>query len=145
MKKLFFTVLIAVAAAASAFAGPGSANILVLNSFKNAFGNASDVKWSAAGEYAKASFINNNVRTEAFYNSAGDLIGTSRGISMDELPVKAKRSFAKRFDGYTVKEAIRFDATDESAYFISAENDNESVIVKVGENEQASIYRTTKK
>lgn len=34
------------------------------------------------------------------------------------LRFKAKRSFAERFGDYTVKEAIRFEGTEEGAYFI---------------------------
>lgn len=145
MKKLFFAALFAIAVASSAFAGPGNVNVRVLNNFNAAFKNATGTTWSAAGNYAKATFIHNNIRTEAFYNTEGELIGTSKGISMDEIPVKAKRTFAKKFDGYTVKEAILFEGADETAYFISADNDTGSVIVKVGENDQVSIFKNTKK
>jgi len=138
-------LLFAIAVASSAFAGPGNVNIRVLNNFNSAFKNASGTTWSATGNLAKATFINDNVKMEAFYSLEGELIGTTKGISMDEIPVKAKRSFAKKFNGYTVKEAILFEGADETAYFISADNETESVIVKVSENEQVSTFKSTKK
>ncbi len=145
MKKLFFAALFAIAIASSAFAGPSNVNVHVLNNFKTSFRNASDISWSSKDDFAKATFTLDNVKMEAFFNTSGELIGTSKNISMDALPVHAKRTFAKRFNGYTVKEAIRFEGADETAYYISADNDTESVIVKVSENEQVSTFKKSKK
>ncbi len=50
----------------------------------------------------------NNVRTQALYTPAGEFIGTNQAITLDELPVAAKRTFAKKYQGYTVEQAIRF-------------------------------------
>lgn len=145
MKKFFFAALVTVAIATSAFAGSNNVNVLVLNSFNHAFRNASNVAWTSREDYAKATFTLDDVKMEAFYNPNGELIGSSKGIKMDELPVNAKRTFAKKFSGYTVKEAIRFEGNDESAYYISADNDTESVIVKVSDNEQVSTFKKTNK
>ena len=145
MKKLLFAVLLTVSLATSAFADHTNANVVVRNSFKTEFGNAANVNWSSSGEFAKATFTVNNLKMEAFYNTQGELVGTAKGINLDELPVKAKRTFAKKFSGYTVTEAIHFEGADDSAYFFSAENEKESIIFKVGANEQLSTYKQTKK
>jgi hypothetical protein len=44
-----------------------------------------------------------------------------------------------------VKEAIRFDATDETAYFISAEDEARSLILKVSAEGMVSVYKSVKK
>ena len=41
--------------------------------------------------------------------------------------------------GYTIKEAIRFEGTDENAYYISAENEKGSVIFKIEDNGFVSL------
>jgi len=51
------------------------------------------------------------------------------------------RAFAKKFEGYTVKEAIYFEGTEESAYFISAQNEKGSVIFKVEDNGSVSMKK----
>ena len=145
MKKLFFAALLAISVATSAFAAGTNVNASVLRNFKMDFKNATNISWTAAEDYAKATFTVNNVKTEAFYNAEGELIGTSKNIELDELPVNAKRTFAKKFDGYTVKEVIHFEGSNESAYYLSAENNTEAVIFKVGENEQLTTYKKTKK
>ncbi len=135
MKKLFISAMLAVTLATSAFAADGSkVNFFALNSFQAQFKDASSITWSDGKGYLKAAFVANNERMEAFYNSDGELIATSRTANLDELPVNAKRTLAKKLEGYTVKEAIRFEGADESAYFISAENEKGSVILKIEDN-----------
>ena len=69
---------------------------------------------------------------EAFFDVDGDLIGTSRTITLEELPAASKRAFAKKYPGYSVKEVIQFNEKESSAYYISAENENDKVIFKIG-------------
>src|SRR5206468_1765583 len=120
-------------------------NTVAVNNFKVEFKNASDVTWTATDTYVKATFILNSEKIEAFYNENGEKIGTSRAISIEELPVKAKRAFAKKFDGYTVKQAIEFNGTEETAYYIAADNEKEAVILKVTSSDELSTYKRTKK
>lgn len=146
MKKLIIAAIIAVSVAGSAFAAPtASVNYNVLSSFKSAFKGAADVQWTIKQDFVKASFIINNERIEAFYSQDGEEIGTSKVISLDAMPVDAKRAFAKLYSNYNVKEAIHFKAAEENAYYISAENEKETVIIKVGENNQVSVFSQTSK
>ena len=146
MKKLFIAALLAVTVTASAFAkDTKKVNGRALSSFNVEFGKASDVSWTATDNYAKATFVLNSEKMEVFYNTAGEKIGTSRTISMDELPVKTKRAFAKDYSGYTVKESIEFDGVEESGYYISAENEKESLVLKVNALNELTKYKATKK
>src|SRR3954463_14235886 len=118
MKKLFFLALLAVTVAGSAFAADTKkVNASVLSSFKSEFKQASNVSWKTGADYAKATFTIDNKQVEAFYNLEGDMIAKSENIGLEELPVNAKRSFAKYFNGYAVKQAIHFEGTNEEAYY----------------------------
>ncbi|WP_018615586.1 hypothetical protein [Segetibacter koreensis] len=140
MKKLLLTALIAVSLTSFAFAAPvKKVNSFVTNSFNNDFKNVGSVAWDVSSSYAKATFVLDNIRTEAFYTLDGEFIGTTHAIAIEDLPVAAKRSFAKKYAGYTVKEAIKFDGEDGTAYFISAENEKESVILKASKS-GLSVY-----
>lgn len=146
MKKLFLSALFAVTVAVSAFATDANkVSAAAINNFKASFKHAGDVSWKSANDYVTATFVYNNIRTEALYTTEGDFIGTNTAVSLEELPVNAKRTFAKKYDGYTVKEAIRFEGNEEGAYFISAENDKEAVIIKVTDDSQVSVMKSTKK
>src|SRR3954462_2825832 len=110
MKKLLMATLIVAALAASAFAKePSAKSYKAEKSFIAEFTEASDVSWTTAGAFLKASFVYDKQRMEAFYTEEGEKIGTSRGIPLDLLPVKAKRAFAKKFEGYEIKESIAFE------------------------------------
>ena len=146
MKKLLFTTLFAVTIAVSAFATDADkVSSAAVNNFKASFKRASYVSWTINKDYTTATFVYNNVRTQALYTPEGEFIGTNTAVSLDELPVKAKRSFAKKYNGYTVKEAIRFEGNEEGAYYISADNEKEAVILKVSDYGQVSVMKSTKK
>jgi hypothetical protein len=145
MKKLFTAALLVAIFASSAFANPTKVGHAILRNFAVEFNNASDVKWTATSDYVKANFLFEDQRMEAFYTPTGEKIGISRGVSIDELPLKAKRAFTKKYQDYTVKQAILFEGVEENAYFIDAENETENVIVKVFDDGTASVYKKTKK
>ena len=146
MKKLLFTALLAATVAVSAFAADADkVNLSALNNFKASFKHASSVSWTIKKDYIVASFVYENLRTEALYTPDGEFIGSNTAVALEELPVKAKRNFAKRYDGFTVKEAIRFEGNDEGAYFISAENEKEAVVLKINDNSEITTMKSAKK
>ncbi len=146
MKKLFLSALMAIVVAASSFAAETeNVSSAALSNFKSLFKHASNVSWTSTKNYSKATFVINNIRTEALYTPDGEFIGTNVAASVEDLPVRAKRTLAKKFDGYTVKEAIRFEGNTEGAYFISAENDKEAVVLKVDDRNDLSLVKTIRK
>lgn len=145
MKNLIITSLLAVMVFASASAAPKPVSSAILTNFHIAYKRASDICWSVTNDYTKAMFTEDNAKIEVYYTFNGDVIGTSKNIALDDLPLCAKRSFAKQFAGFTVKEAIRLDGFGEVAYYISGENDKEAVILKVNEDNQVSLFTKTKK
>ena len=144
MKKLFIAALFAITFITSAFAADTKVNSVILSSFKFEFKNASNVQWTTGKDFVKATFIYDNKNMEAYYSPNGDMIGTSKPITLDQLTVRAKRNFAKKFDGYNVTEAIRFEGAEEGAFYISAKNEKETVVVKVSDDNLLSIIKRTK-
>lgn len=142
MKKIFFTALLFVSLLSNAFASDeGKVDIKVVNNFRSSFRHANNVSWTLKATFVQADFEINGKKLSAYYQFNGELIGTSEKISLDELPVNAKRKFAKKYSGFTVKEAIKFESADEVAYFISAENENRSEIVKVSDTGSVSVFK----
>ncbi len=58
------------------------------------------------------------------------------------ITYESKKAFAKKYNSCTVKEAIRFEGAQEVAYYISAENEKGSVVLKV---EDSGFMSTVKK
>ena len=148
MPSVFFAALLAISVATSAFATEASKfpnTSIAVTSFNSAFKDATDVSWSQVGDLSKVSFVSEGVRMEGFYNMDGDMVGLAKGISIESLPVDAKRTFAKKYDGYLVKEVIQFDTPTEVAYYISADKGNQSVVFKVNSASRVSIFKTSSK
>jgi hypothetical protein len=146
MKKLFFATLLAVTVAGSAFATEvNKVSSAVMSSFKNEFKQASDISWKTGEGFAKATFTLNNQQMEAFYNYNGQLIASDQYITFDQLAAEAQKSFSKKFGGYEVKQVIHFEGTEEEAYYVSAENEVETVVVKIDTRHELSIFKRTKK
>lgn len=132
MKRLFIAVLVAASIATSAFAADvKSVNVQVKNSFHQEFSKATGVQWTVKSTFVKATFILDGEQVDAFYTPDGESIGRSSAIAVENLPSVAKRRIAKKYGSYTIKEAIKFEAANETAYFISAENEKEAVVLKV--------------
>jgi hypothetical protein len=146
MKKLFFAALLTVTVATSGFSKDvNKVNTRTQHNFNFEFKGAEKVNWTVKSNFAKADFTLDGQKMEAFYNLNGEMIGTSKNIALDQLPTNAKRLLAKRYNGYNITEAIRFEGTDESAYYISGENDKEKIILKVAEDSQVSVYQKDSK
>jgi hypothetical protein len=145
MKKLILSAFLAITVTTGAFAtGENKISYFVLSSFKHDFKDVTNVTWSSKTGLAKASFTYNNQRMDAFYNPDGKLFATSKSINLDDLPVSAKRSFAKKYEGYAVKEAIKYESQEEQSYYLSVENEKESLIIKVDENDRLSLLKRVK-
>lgn len=146
MKKLLIIALLATTIATSAFATDANKiSFTIKNNFQREYAQAEKVIWTLRPTFAKATFVYDGKTMEAFYTLGGESIGTSQVISIDELPTNAKRNFAKKYSGYDVKEAIEFNGVDEHAYFISAENEKEKVVLKVDAFNSVSVFKKEKK
>lgn len=149
MKKILFTALAAISIASSAFTkdeqktasakdekktasaqDKEKISYKVLTAFAAEFSEATDVNWTSKPNFDRASFNLDGKQLSAFYNFSGEIIGTTEEISFETLPSRAKNSIAKKYNNYSVKEAILFESDRETAYFIAAENNVQSVILK---------------
>ena len=132
MKKLLVSAVLTVLIATSSIAADvNELNSKVVSNFSIEFKNAKNVTWKSTENFVKASFILNDKSMAAFYDLDGNMIGTTTNIAIDDLPTNAKRAFAKKYAEYTVKEAIQFNGVEETAYYISAESEQQTLLLKV--------------
>ena len=70
MKKLFLAMTAVLAISISALASDGSKNVnyWVLNKFNASYQDAKDVTWVVTEKFAKASFLMDGERMEAYYS-----------------------------------------------------------------------------
>ena len=148
MKK-FKTVLTAIVMlfASSAFAmGPENVSPKVKAAFENDFSKASKVNWEKTSDFYFASFTLNNVKVDAAYNEEGELVGTARGISAEQMPLNVSLAIAEKYDGYKVdKTAIELTYEGQTRYYVTIENESQVLKLKCYSNADLEVESKTKK
>jgi len=148
MKKLA-TILTAFVLlfSATAFASDGD-NVTekVKAAFKADFAQASQVSWTSASEFYFASFTLNNVKVDAAYNEAGELVGTSRKIGLEQLPLSLSMELNKKYADYKLSGTVyelNYDGV--TSYYISAENEKQVLSLKCSANGEIDTEKRIKK
>ncbi|GEO12235.1 hypothetical protein [Segetibacter aerophilus] len=144
MKKLFLAALFAASLSSSFAQSLSQVDEKAVADFEVAFRGASNVEWSSKNNFTIASFIQNDRKVEVYYNIDGDFVATTHQVKMDDVPTFAKRTFAKSYKDYVVKEAFKFQGYDEVAYYISVENEKETLVLKAIKGWVEVYSRTSK-
>lgn len=127
--------------ASSSAAGNGATiNYELLRHFNEDFRNATNINWSINADFAKVEFLVDDEKVEAFYDLNGLLVGTSRYISVDQVPKEARRIFATRFPQYAISEVIRYEGAEDVAYYISTSDNKEKVVFKLVGSKDINIF-----
>ena len=133
--------------AISAFAtDPAKVSLKVKAAFENDFSKASRVNWEKTSDFYFASFTLNNVQVDAAYNEEGQLVGTSRRISLEQLPLNISMALAEKYEGYQLNESV-VELTYEglTRYYVNAENKDQVLKLKCYGNADIEVDQKFKK
>lgn len=155
MKKLIFTLAASLLVSVSTFAYDGGkkdddankVSYTVKNDFDATFGGVEDVIWTVTGDFQKAEFLMDDVKTSAYYNTKGEYLGYTQLVTMKALPSSARKEIAAKYKGYNVNEIIKFrtgdsnssalsrlavgGSFDEVSYFVSLQKADQKTLVRV--------------
>ena len=130
MKKILLTLAIAVSSLASFANNPTDVNPAVLNAFNSDFAKAQNVEWVAGEHYYKAGFVINEKYLFAYYSAEGKLLGITRHIIADELPINLQLSLKKNYSNYWISDLFEMAKNDNSTYYITLENADGKLVLK---------------
>ena len=143
MKKLIITAIIAVAIGTSAFATPSGTSTKVNDHFAATFSKAKNVSWKKDGSIDKVSFLMGNEKVNAFYDTDGELLGTSKDLAFDKLPKAAIETITTKytFPEYQVKECMEFtNASNEKNFYVSFHNAGETLVLEITKAGVVSVF-----
>lgn len=144
MKKIILTLAIAISTF-NAFAEEVKVAPVVLDAFKSEFTNAKEVEWTAGSNYFMANFTFNGKFIYAYYSPEGDLLGLSRYISTDVLPMNLQKSLRNNFSEYWVSDLFEVAKNGRTDYFITLEEADKKIILQSTNGTDWSVYKKIRK
>ena len=125
---------------------PEKVTPVVKAAFESDFSKATLVKWDKTDEFYFASFLLNNVKVDAAYTENGELIGTSRRIAADQMPLSIAVALADNYSGYEVDNSV-VELTHQSVtrYYVMVSNKTQTVKLKCYSNGELEVESKIKK
>ena len=144
MKKIIM-ILAVLISTTSAFASEENVATKVLNAFKTEFNTAKEVEWTVGSNYYKAAFVYNEKHVFAYYNGEGELLGLTRYLSSDDLPLNLQNNLKKSYSKYWISDLFEVAKSDGTAYYITLEDADTKIVLKASAESDWSVYQKTRK
>ncbi len=127
--------------------------------FYRNFGDHPEATWRNSKTFDEATFDNNGVKTIAYYDFEGQLVGTTCTKRFEDLPADAQKQLRKEYKDYTVNTVVFFDDNeandtnmvlynnsfdDEDNYFVELQKDNKTIVVQVTMDGQVGYFTELK-
>ena len=133
MKPLFMLLFVAGSFLASATTTPNNnteVNAAVKAAFANSYAQAREVSWTVSENLYKATFALDGVYMNAFYSEEGTLMGISRNLSLQQLPLVLQSSLKEMcVDGW-ISELFEMVTDEGTAYYVTFETANDKRSLK---------------
>lgn len=120
-------------------------NNKVVTAFNQKFTQASDLKWNVTANYVEATFKMNDQFMFAYFTETGELLGISRNILVNQLPINLQADIKKVYAGSWVTELFELAKDGETTYYITLENADQKVSLKSADGNSWSTYKKVKK
>ena len=158
MKKIFLTIATAALFSVNVFAADGgkkvegaTASYAVQQAFASDFVGATNTVWTVNKNCQKADFVIDGVKKTAFYNLAGDFLGTTQATIYKAIPAKSQKLIAESYKGYTPGEVIVYQANEAlnndiepTSYFVDLKKDSHEVLVRVTNSGNIEFFKQVK-
>lgn len=132
MKSFILAAALMLAAFTSkSFAADIRVSPKVLHTFMATFGKASEVQWTSVDQLYRADFTVDGEKVIAFFNTAdGNLVATSRYITVNELPRIAKNSLKTVVTSATITEVFEIQSNESLDFYATIRTGDKTSVLK---------------
>lgn len=110
---------------------------VLVNKFKSAYPQATDVDWEMDGELYKVEFeTEGNIDHDIWYNSSGELVRHKEDIAQSELPQAVLSRVNTDFKGYTIEDSQRTTTGSDTVYKLELDSQTDEWEVTIAANGQ---------
>jgi hypothetical protein len=148
MKKIktVLTAIVMLLSISSFATDPGNVSSVVKAAFESDFTKASVVTWQKTDAFYFASFLLNNVNVEAAYTETGELIGTSRRITAEQMPLSISLALAQKYKGYQVDNSVtELTFASVTRYYVTVSNEKQALRLKCLADGDIQVEKKAKK
>lgn len=134
MKKKFFVTMTAALLTFTATFAQDAAPVpaAIVRALQQEFRHAEGVQWKTAGNLYKASWIENGRSLDAFYSFDGKLVGVSRKLTVEQLPLRLSREMAGLSSAEAASDLFELLTERGTEYFVT-----------ITEGSKAKNYKST--
>lgn len=146
--KIILTAVSFFVATSSFAAGPEPENVTpkVKAAFETDFSKATTVSWEKSDDFYFARFVLNGKHVDAAYDEEGRLVGTSRSISSDQMPLSVSLAIVDKYAGYQISaNALELSYEGQTRYYVTIEDGKQIVQLKCLANGDLEVEKKTKK
>ena len=146
MKKLSIVAIIALTVISSSFAnGPAAPHFKGVENFTRTFPQATVVNYQVKGRYTEVNFTWNNMTLEAFFDQDGELIGTTRNIAVEDLPLSLIMTLKSKYAGFRATEAIEFNQAESGlSYYVTVTNTEKTYLLHITPDGVIDVFKKMK-
>ena len=121
MKKKLLVITAALIFTVSAtFANdPNPVPATIINELHQEFETASNIVWKTTASFYKASFTTNTQSLEAFFSYDGRLIGVSRKLRIDQLPLVLIKEASEKGAAAEITDLFELSSDRGTEYFLT--------------------------
>lgn len=146
MKKLITLAVSILMITGISFANDGNApkNQKISDNFNKHFSVAESVNWTYNQQFATANFIMNGQNMAAHFSPDAKLLGISRNITTNELPMKLFGNLKQHMKNSWVTEVFEYATPDSDIYYVTIENADSKIILKSTDGQFYTFKKTVK-
>lgn len=113
-----------------------------LSAFAKGFPGATNISWTEKEDYSLAEFKIGSRRYTAAYDEDGQLIASSKSLTLDELPIMIKQTVNENYPGYeTGINVMAITSGEKTDYILTVSNTRVVLHIKVSEKGNINIER----
>jgi len=148
MKKILVSLTLAATLITSAFASDNiGVSKKIQDAFKKEFKGAEAANWqevSRNGVY-QVSFVFNQQRLNAYYDTEGTLLATGRYVEQKSLPLLVTRRLTEKYNQYEVAEVIEFTTENETSYIVKLNGEKQNLYIQAYTSGGSIVLKKDKK
>jgi hypothetical protein len=146
MKKLLSLLTISLVFISASFANttPDPGNKKLTAELAKHFSTAQSVSWNQVAMITTANFILDGQYLAAHFSPEAKMLGISKNVAVDNLPLNMKLELRDYFDKYWISDIFEYATPGSDAYYVTLENADSRLVLK-SEGGAFEVYKKTVK